>query len=188
MEQSSAPDGQAARSGDLGDLPLDPDIEADKRRARGAGPGPGPFASERRSRWPRIHWTSVGAVAMGGLIGGTARYGIGLAWPAGDTAFPWATFLVNASGAFGLALLLVLVLEVLPPTTYVRPALGTGFFGAFTTFSSLAVGTDHLAAHGHVSVAMGYVAASLIGGLGAVALGIVVGRSIAVNRAQQWEA
>jgi len=39
--------------------------------------------------------------------------------------------------------------EVLPPTTYVRPLLGTGFCGAWTTFSSITASTDQLAAHEH---------------------------------------
>jgi len=53
----------------------------------------------------------------------------------------WATFVINASGAFVLAALLVVVNDVLPPTTYVRPLVGTGFCGAWTTFSSIAAST-----------------------------------------------
>ena len=57
------------------------------------------------------------------------------------------------------------MLEFLPPTHYVRPALGNGFLGAFTTFSSFATATDQLLAHGHPGLAVGYAAGSLFGGV-----------------------
>jgi fluoride exporter len=164
------------------DLPFDPDLDtAEDRRHRPAAAA-GPFAARRRSRWPRIHWLTVAAVAAGGFLGGLARYLVGLALPTTPGTFPWAVFLVNTAGAFILALLLILVLEVLPPTTYVRPLLGTGFCGALTTFSSVAVAVDQLATDGHTGTAVGYVAASLAAGLAAASFGIVLGRSIAAQR------
>ncbi len=121
------------------------------------------------------------AVFIGGIFGGLARYGIGRAAPPAKTGFPWDIFAINLSGAFALALLIVLVHEVLPPTRYIRPALGTGFLGAFTTFSSLASAADHLGAHGHPSLAAGYVLASMAGGLAATMLGLLCGRAIGAN-------
>jgi CrcB protein len=165
-------------------LPFDPDLDtAEDRRHRPAGASTaGPFAARRRSRWPRIHWRTVAAVAVGGFFGGLARYLVGLAIPASSGTFPWAVFAVNTAGAFILGLLLVLVLEVLPPTTYVRPVLGTGFCGALTTFSTVAVGVDQLATDGRGGLAAGYVAASLAAGLAAASFGIVLGRSVAAHR------
>ncbi len=169
--------------GELGDLPLDPDLEtAEDARHHPAATPPGPFARERRRRWPRVRWTSVAAVAVGAFFGGVARYAVGLAWPTPSGTFPWAIFLVNTVGAFVLALVLVLILEVLPPTTYLRPALGTGFCGALTTFSSVATAVDQLAAHGHGKLAAGYLSASVTAGLAAVSFGMIVGRSIAAAR------
>jgi fluoride exporter len=155
----------------LGALPIDPDIE----------PEPD-LAPRRKSRWPRLQAGVVLAVFVGGFFGGLARYGLGEAFPTSSNSFPWTTFGINLGGAFLLALLLVLVLEVLPPTRFVRPALGTGFLGAFTTFSSLAVSTDQLAAHGHSAIAVAYAAASLFGGLACAALGLVAGRLLRGNR------
>jgi CrcB protein len=74
------------------------------------------------------------------------------------------------------------VLEVLPPTTYARPLLGTGFCGALTTFSSVATGVDQLIARGSVLTATSYLASSVLAGLAAAWLGIVLGRSIAATR------
>ena len=167
----------------LADLPLDPDVDAaEDRRHRRPSASARPFARPHRSRWPRISWATVGMVAFGGFFGGIVRYAVGLAWTTPDGRFPWATFSVNTGGAFVLALLLVLVHEVLPPNTYLRPVLATGFCGALTTFSSVATGVDQLAAHGHAGVAIGYVVASVFAGLAAASLGIVSGRSVAANR------
>jgi CrcB protein len=85
---------------------------------------------------------------------------------------------INGSGAFVLALLLVVVGEVLPPTTYVRPLLGTGFCGAWTTFSAIVASTDQLGAHGHAATAMLYLVGSLAVGLAAALGGLVTGRTL----------
>ena len=166
------------------ELPVDPDLDTseDRRHRPQSGATVSPFRRARRSRWPRIRWVIVAAVAGGGFLGGLARYLVGLAMPAPAGTFPWAVFTVNTAGAFILALLLILVLEVLPPTTYLRPVVGTGFCGALTTFSSVATGVDQLVAHGHAATAVGYVVLSLLAGLAAASFGIVVGRSIAANR------
>lgn len=140
-----------------------------------------------RSRWPRVRWTTVVAVAVGGFFGGLARYGLQFAWPASKGGYPWAIWTVNTIGSFILGLLLVVVMDVLPPTRYVRALIGTGFCGALTTFSSVAVDVDQLAAHGHTGLAVGYLAASLAAGLAAALLGIIVGRSIAHYRERRRE-
>jgi CrcB protein len=147
-----------------GGLPIDPDVESE------LGPS--------RSSLPTIDPRIVLAVFIGGVFGGLARYGIGLAAPARSGEFPWDIFAINLSGAFALALVLVVVLEILPPTRYVRPALGTGFLGAFTTFSSLATASDQLAAHHHQGLGAIYVVASLAGGLLATILGLISGRAL----------
>jgi CrcB protein len=163
--------------------PTDPDIGTEEIRTGPAGHSrAGMFPPAARSRWPRIHWRSVAAVGVGGFFGGVARYALGLAWPAHGAAFPWATFTINTTGAFLLALLLIVVLEVLPPTTYLRPGLGTGFCGAYTTFSSVAVAADQFTAHGRATLAAGYVGASVFAGLAAASFGMILGRSIAASR------
>ncbi len=176
------PDSTQAPAGvdELRELPLDPDLDGAAQRAPGPAAGPsGAGAAGRRSRWPRVQWRIVGAVAGGGFAGGVVRYGAGLAWPTRAGTVPWSTFGVNTAGAFILALLLVLVLDVLPPTTYLRPVLGTGFCGALTTFSSVVTAVDQLAVHGQPGLAAGYLAASLAAGLAAASFGVLAGRSIA---------
>jgi fluoride exporter len=116
------------------------------------------------------------AVAAGGLLGAPARYGIGLGLPVHSGGFPLGTFLINVSGSLALAALVTLVIERWPPTRYVRPFFGTGFLGAYTTWSTFVVDTTVLAKDGHVAVAVAYVAASLVTGFAAVFAGVVLVR------------
>ncbi len=168
--------------------PIDPDIEpADFEGADAEPPGPGPAAL------PRFSVPVAASVFAGGLAGGLARYLIGRAWPAPPRGFPWNTFVVNVTGSFALGVLVVAV-EVLAyrahlgqvrhlgPARYLRPVLGTGFLGAFTTFSALALSTDQLVAHGHVVLGVAYLIASVTAGLLAAFAGLRFGRLIGQRR------
>lgn len=115
-------------------------------------------------------------MAVGGALGTVARYAISRALPVSAGSFPWATFWTNISGSFVLGVLLTLVHERWPPTRFVRPFAATGFVGAYTTWSTFMVETDELLAHGHAGSAVAYVGASLVAGLVAVYLGILLGR------------
>jgi CrcB protein len=160
---------------ETGSVPIDPELETSDVRA----------APRRRSRWPRLESNIVFAVFAGGVAGGLARYGIGFAAATPANGFPWDVLVINLAGGFALALLLVLVLELSRPSRYLRPALGTGFLGAFTTFSSLAVATDRLWAHTHPGLAAAYVLSSLVGGLIAAMLGLIAGRAALADIANQ---
>ena len=84
------------------------------------------------------------------------------------------------SGSLVLGAVLVLIAERFPPSLYVRPFLATGVIGAYTTYSTFAVETDVLIKDGHIGVALAYLAASVVVGLGAVWLGMAaahVGRT-----------
>jgi len=132
---------------------------------------------------PRPHLAPavIAAVFAGGCAGGLARYALTVAFPASSTQWPWAVFAANVAGAFVLGLLLVLLLEVWPGATLVRPLLGTGFCGGFTTMSSVVVTTDRLAADGRGALAFGYVAATAVAGLAAAGGGLLLGRVLAVR-------
>jgi fluoride exporter len=138
----------------------------------------------RRRQDPRV----IGAIALGGFFGGEARYLLGLAFPTAHDGFPATTFAINVSGSFLLALLLVLILEVWPPTKYLRPALCTGFCGAYTTFSTWMVDTDKLISAGHYGLAAADVFGSLAAGLAATTLGLSCGRAVLAYRRRRSEA
>jgi len=155
---------------DLDGLPIDPDVIGVDDQPFGPG----------RGRPPRVHLRLgiLAAIAAGGFVGGIARYEIARAFPSTVAEFPWSTFAVNVSGAFGLALLLVLALEVWRPTRYLRPAIGTGFFGAYTTWSTYMVQTDQLISHHQPGIAAAYLLGSAAAGLAAAAAGLLLGRRV----------
>lgn len=130
---------------------------------------------------PRLEFAGVVAVFLGGVVGGLARFETVQHWTPTAT-FPWATLWVNTSGAFVLAVLLVLSERRLSHLRFFRPALGTGFCGSFTTFSAVVTSSDLLAAHGHVVTAALYVVASVIAGLMAAFLGFGAARTLAKAR------
>ena len=115
-------------------------------------------------------------VVLGGAAGAVARWGVGLAVHAAPGAFPWATLTVNVSGAFALGLVATLLAERLPPTRYLRPLVGIGFIGAYTTFSTMAVEGVRLATSGRVVAAGVYWLATLVAGQAAGVGGIWTGR------------
>lgn len=163
-------------------LPVDPDIERAADVQHHPDATAGPFPRRGRRRWPRLPAGVLAAVYAGGVGGGLARYGLTTAWPTPSGRFPWATFTVNTGGAFALALLLVLLTEVVSPHRYARPLLGTGFLGAFTTFSSVMVSTAQLTAHRHPRTAALYLTGSLLAALGAASFGLLLGRALAATR------
>lgn len=133
-----------------------------------------------RPRGPRPVWTRPGilvAVAIGGVLGACSRYELGLAITSRSGTFPLATFVINVSGSLVLGALLALIVERWRPSEYVRPFAATGFLGAYTTWSTFMVDTDNLVKGGHVAVAAAYVAASLVAGLAAVYVGMMVVRT-----------
>jgi CrcB protein len=109
-------------------------------------------------------------VAVGGAIGSLARYGIAVALPHGRSELPVSTLLVNVLGC----LLLGGLVAGWPRARWVRPFLGTGVLGGFTTFSAFALETDRLLDRAPV-VAVAYVALSVLLGLAAAALGLRIG-------------
>ena len=110
-------------------------------------------------------------IAVAGAAGALARYGVGSA--IGVRAFPWATLGVNVAGSF----LLGVLLQVAPGRIEddVRIALGVGFLGAFTTFSTLSYETVAMLRDGRAATAALYVLASVVIGIGAAAIGWRVG-------------
>lgn len=122
----------------------------------------------------------LAAVAIGGALGALVRYLVADRFPEPAGRFPWTTLWINVSGALVLGFVLTLVVERFPPSRYIRPFLATGFCGAYTTFSTLAVEADLLVRDGHASSAVAYLAASVAAGLAAVTVGILAGRLLPV--------
>ena len=113
----------------------------------------------------------VGLVALAGALGALARFGVhGLVQSRAASRFPYGTVVVNLTGSFALGLLVGLV-------TYqgldadVRTVVGTGFIGAYTTFSSFSYDTVGLFENGGSR-------AALVNALGSVVAGLAVATAV----------
>jgi CrcB protein len=119
-----------------------------------------------------------GAAAAGGVLGAVARWGVGRALPHDAGSWPWATLLVNVTGCAVIGVLLAVLVARFPTHPWLRPLLATGVLGGYTTFSTFAVDVVQLADAGAVAEALGYVVASVLGGLLAVVAGLTAGRAL----------
>jgi fluoride exporter len=114
---------------------------------------------------------SLVLIALGGAFGAVARYGVGRALAEQSRTFPWATLIVNLTGAFLLGFLSVyLVDRALVPVAW-RNAINGGIIGAYTTFSTLSVEGVRLIEVGRLPAAALYLGSSLVFGLGLAWLG-----------------
>ena len=117
------------------------------------------------------------AVVGGGFCGTIIRAvlsGLIQGWL--DKGWPYDILLINITGAF----LLALVTTLADATLFVGPTqrlfLNVGVFGAYTTFSSLALGDVLLINAGHWVSALEYVLMSSFGGVSAVLVGDLLGQ------------
>ncbi len=131
-------------------------------------------------------WDILAVIAAGGALGSLARWGLALALPHPPGGFPWATFLANVSGCLLIGILMVALTDVWPPSRYLRPFLGIGVLGGYTTFSTYMLDTRALLVTGHAAAAGGYLIGSLVAGLAAVWAGVVIARS--AIRLARWRA
>jgi CrcB protein len=89
-----------------------------------------------------------------------------------------ATLLVNLSGCLLIGVLMVLITEVWTAHPLVRPFLGVGVLGGYTTFSSATVEVQELVTAGRPGLALAYLVGTAVAALLAVQLGVVVTRLV----------
>jgi fluoride exporter len=172
-------------------MPIDPDRAFQRQPARrvpllaalGAGAGSRAHDKDRslrgridsRARTPpddrprkrevrRPDVRELAAIALGGAAGALLRVWLVTELDPGGGQWPWATFAVNVAGSALLGYLATRLSERLPQSTYRRPLAGTGFCGAFTTFSTVQVEVLKMLESGRVGTAAGYAAASIAAG------------------------
>jgi len=114
------------------------------------------------------------AVSAAAAIGAPARFLLDKAIAGRHrSALPLGTMTINVTGAFVLGLLTGLAAHHGLPRGVVTVA-GTGFCGAYTTFSTFSYESMRLVEDGAIAKAMGYVGGSLVAGLAAAAAGLGV--------------
>lgn len=116
-------------------------------------------------------------ISVGGALGSLARYGIGLVLPTSGGGFPWSTFLINVLGCGLIGVLMVLITEVWSAHRLLRPFLGVGVLGGFTTFSTYATEIHGLFRAGSPGLGLAYAAGTLVAALLATVLGVAVARA-----------
>lgn len=156
--------------------PVTPDtatVRGGRPGARGAA-DEGTLGEARARRPVHLHPGYVLVVVSGGTAGALARFGLGAVVPA-PGGWPLPTLVINLAGAFLLGLLLEALVRRGPDAgalRMIRLLAGTGFIGAFTTYSTLALETTSLFGAGRSADALGYLAATLLGGALATVAGI----------------
>lgn len=118
-------------------------------------------------------------IGLGGFLGANARYLVG-GWAAErlGVTFPYGTLLINVTGSFIIGLFLTLATERFVVNPNARLFFAVGFLGAYTTFSTFTFESLALLQTRAYLFAAGNLAGSLLLGMVAVALGVVVGRLV----------
>ncbi|PWW34051.1 MULTISPECIES: fluoride efflux transporter CrcB [Paenibacillus] len=114
-------------------------------------------------------------IGIGGILGTLCRYGIQLWMPAANEGFPWAVLLINAIGSLFLGWFFTIAVPG-KITPQLRLAIGMGFTGAFTTFSTFTLDVVRLSEGGMWGKAVIYLVVSILAGLLLCVLGIKVGQ------------
>lgn len=112
-----------------------------------------------------------------GFFGGISRYQLNQYLPK-IADFPLATLLINLVGCYLFTFLIKNVLGAKNVHQKLILGIGTGFIGAFTTFSSFMLDSEILYLNAQYLALALYVFISIFGGLGMAMLGMAHGRKL----------
>ena len=117
---------------------------------------------------------TVALLLAAGALGAVARFLLeAAAQQRGDGSYPWGTFWVNVTGCLALGLITGFADHHGAMTFHT--VAGTGFCGAYTTFSTFSVESVRLVETARYGAAARYVGTSLVVGGLAAAVGLAVG-------------
>ncbi|MGW1678797.1 fluoride efflux transporter FluC [Saccharopolyspora sp. NPDC002376] len=162
-------DGRA--DGEVAPLPFEGKVESVGGAMGSAFPAELRPDRKARARAPR---DVLAVVAAGGAIGALLRYCAYIAWPG-----PFSTFLVNVIGCVAIGVLMFVITELVTAHRLVRPFLGVGVLGGFTTFSTYVADAVHLVVEGRPVLALVYLTGTVLSCLLAVAVGLLATRAVA---------
>ena len=131
-------------------------------------------------------WPSLLAVAVGGVLGTGARWGVATLLPnATPGTLGISTVVVNVVGSFVLGLLVAAVWPRPGVPLWLKAGVGTGVLGSFTTFSAVALNVVAGAVEANLLAVVGAVLLSTIFGLLGAWGGLVLGAKLFGHRASQ---
>lgn len=129
-----------------------------------------------------ITGTKVALVGLGGALGTLARAVITIGFDAHE---PVALLAVNLSGALLLGMLTALLKPRFSPgAAHLQAFFGVGLLGGFTSYSALSVQALTIGAQVSPVASIGYLAATLFGGLIASGLGLALGTVMTGKKAR----
>jgi CrcB protein len=116
----------------------------------------------------------IAAMVLAGAIGAVSRYVVDdVVKTRLEGRFPWGTLVINVTGSFVLGVVTGLALYhglgLVPKT-----AIGVGFCGAYTTFSTFSYETVALVEAGAIGPAVGNALGSIVLGLAAAGIGLAL--------------
>jgi CrcB protein len=133
------------------------------------------FAPPGRTQAPLAgQGRALAVVALGGVLGASARYGVGLLLPHTAGTLPLGTLLINVLGGF----LIGVLIDAVAGRPLLRPFAVTGILGGFTTFSTYAVDTEQLLAGTRLATAGAYLVGTLVAALAATWMGLALARRV----------
>ena len=142
-------------------VPTDPDVDLHDPKQRG-----------------ELSAALLAVIAAGGVVGALSRYGLAELLPHAPGTWPLATWLTNVSGCLLIGVLMVLVTEVWPDQRYLRPFVGVGVLGGYTTFSTAMVDVRSLVSAGRPGVGLLYLGGTLLAAVLATAAGWFATRAV----------
>lgn len=124
----------------------------------------------------------LAVIAAGGVLGALARHGVASLQTDAGTGWPWAILVVNVTGCLLIGVLMAVLLDLTAPHRLLRPFLGIGVLGGYTTFSAYAVDTQRLLADGRAAAALTYYLVTPVLALLAVWFGTAATRALRGGR------
>lgn len=117
------------------------------------------------------------AVGIGGALGFMLRYAVAISMVERiGPGFPWHTAAINVSGSFLIGIIAVYSQSSIGLSPYISAFAMVGVLGGFTTFSTFSYDTVTLLADGVPGVAVAYALGTVILGVLAAILGMVLAR------------
>ena len=118
-------------------------------------------------------------VGIGGAIGAMIRHLVnsGALRLAGPN-FPWGTMAINIVGGFAMGVFIEALARRFDGSPELRLFVATGILGGFTTFSAFSLDFAVLWERGAAASALGYAAASVVGSILALFLGLWLARNL----------